>query len=138
MTPRQRTLVRGSWAKLRRELDATSALFYERLFALNPNARRLFGSKDMRLQGTLFMQMLSLFVRGLDDDDPDVVEALKDCGRRHVAYGVSYTDYEGVGQALLATVEQMHGDSFTPELRDAWSDAYRSLAATMLASSSIL
>ena len=40
-------------------------------------------------------------------------------------------DYETVGAALLWTIEQGLGDSFTPAVREAWSEAYL-LIATLL------
>ncbi|HEX3265256.1 MAG TPA: globin domain-containing protein [Candidatus Limnocylindrales bacterium] len=130
MTPEQKQLVRRSWAELVPMSDATATLFYERLFSIDPPARRLFGTKDMKVQGTLFMQMLSVFVRSLDD--PASMEAaLERCGLRHVGYGVLASDYDGVGRALLWAVEQVLRDRFTPDVRDAWAEGYRSLAATM-------
>jgi hemoglobin-like flavoprotein len=130
MTPEQKQLVRRSWAEIVPVSDAAAALFYQRLFAIDPPARRLFGSKDMRVQGTLFMQMLSVFVRSLDDL-PAMGAAIESCGQRHVGYGVLASDYEGVGRALLWAVEQVLGQGFTPDVRDAWSEGYRTLAATM-------
>ncbi len=136
MTRKQKALVRRSWAALGPRAEATAELFYERLFATTPNARRLFRNKDMRLQGTAFIQMLSLFMRSLDDEDPGVTEVIRASGLRHIGYGVMYSDYDSVGEALLWAVEEMTGPRFSPELHAAWSEAYRSLAATMRQSSS--
>jgi hemoglobin-like flavoprotein len=130
VTPEQKVLVRRTWADVVPQSDTTAAMFYQRLFTVDPAARRLFGNTDMRAQGTLFMQMLSIFVRSLDDL-PDMAAALESCGRRHVGYGVLGSDYEDVGRALLWAVEQVLGDGFTPDVRDAWSEGYRLLAATM-------
>jgi hemoglobin-like flavoprotein len=113
--------------------------FYDRLFTLNPGTRRLFGKKDMNLQGTAFLQMLSMFVRSLEDDDPAITEAIRASGRRHAGYGVVYSDYDAVGEALVWTVEDLLGPETSDEVRDAWAEAYRALAGTMRqASSSIL
>jgi hemoglobin-like flavoprotein len=113
--------------------------FYDRLFTLNPGTRRLFGKKDMNLQGTAFLQMLSMFVRSLEDDDPAITEAIRASGRRHAGYGVVYSDYDAVGEALVWTVEDLLGPETSGEVRDAWAEAYRALAGTMRqASSSIL
>ena len=102
----------------------------------SPNSRRLFGSKDMRLQGTLFVEMLSLFMRSLSDE-PGAVAAIEACGRRHVGYGVTYSDYDDVGAALLSTFEELLGPKvFRSEVRDAWVAAYQALAATMRTGSS--
>lgn len=130
VTPEQKALIRRTWAELVPKSDATAALFYQRLFVIDPPARRLFGSKDMRVQGNLFMQMLSIFVRSLDEV-PEMTTAIEKCGRRHTGYGVLASDYDGVGRALLWAVEQVLGPTFTPEVRDAWTEGYRTLAGTM-------
>jgi hemoglobin-like flavoprotein len=130
VTPEQKLLVRRSWASVVPVADATAALFYQRLFVIDPPARRLFAGTDMQRQGTLFMQMLSIFVRSLEAD-AELPAAILALGRRHVGYGVVASDYEGVGRALLWAVEQVLGPGYTPAIREAWTDAYRFLAATM-------
>ena len=77
MTPKQRSLVRRTLVQLRADPELMTSRFYDRLFTLNPGTRRLFAKKDMNLQGTAFLQMLSMFVRGLDDDDPAVTDAIR-------------------------------------------------------------
>jgi hemoglobin-like flavoprotein len=131
MTPEQKELIRRSWPSVRDQSEAASELFYTRLFTIHPNARRLFRNKDMRVQGTAFIQMLALFIRSLDQDEPGIAEAIKASGRRHVTYGVRYSDYEPAGRALIWTLEQSLGARFSPDVRDAWEEAYRALAATM-------
>jgi nitric oxide dioxygenase len=130
VTPEQKMLVRRTWAEIVPVSDATAALFYQRLFTIDPAARRLFGAKDMRVQGTQFMQMLSVFVRSLDEL-PDMTSAIESCGKRHTGYGVIAADYDGVGRALLWAVEQVLGPGFTPDVRDAWTKGYQTLATTM-------
>jgi hemoglobin-like flavoprotein len=130
VSPEQKLLIRRTWADIVPVADSTAALFYQRLFAIDPPARRLFASKDMAVQGTLFMQMLSVFVRSLDDL-PAMVSALERCGQRHTGYGVLPADYDDVGRALLWAVEQVLGPQYTPEVRDAWVEGYRTLATTM-------
>ena len=111
-------------------------LFYERLLTINPNARRLFSRKDMHRQGTLFTQMLAAYLRSLDDGDPGITQAIEASGRRHVGYGVMYSDYDAVGEALLWAVEQVLAPRFGADARDAWAAAYRDLAGTMRGTSS--
>ncbi len=131
MTPRQKKLIRRTWPFIRDQSDAAIEQFYERLFSINPNARRLFRDKDMRVQATAFIQMLAMFIRSLDEDQPGIAEALDACGRRHVEYGVRYSDYEPAGRALLWALEQSLGARFTTEVRAAWEEAYGTLAASM-------
>ena len=72
-------LVQQSFARVLTISDAAAALFYARLFALDPALRPLFRS-DLHEQGRKLMQMLKVAVAGLDHIDGLVpaVEALGD------------------------------------------------------------
>src|SRR5262249_596505 len=108
--------------------------FYSRLFELNPTLRPLFKG-HLEEQGRKLMEVLGLVVRGLDRTEA-LLPALTLLGRRHEGYGVKEQDYETVGAALLWTLEQGLGPSFTPEVREAWTALYRFVAGTMGCSAS--
>jgi len=78
------------------------------------------------------MDALRLAVKGLDRPEA-LLPALAALGRRHAGYGVNEHDYETVGEALLWTLEQGLGPSFTPEIKEAWAALYRFVADTMRA-----
>ena len=109
--------------------DAAATLFYARLFELDPDLRPLFKT-DPAVQRRALMSMLGTAINGLDHLD-SLVPAVENLGRRHVGYGVRDRDYDTVGQALLDTLDQGLGESFNPELRAAWAEAYGLLASVM-------
>ena len=125
----QKALVQTSFAQVRPIADAAAALFYRRLFELDPTLRPLFKG-DMEEQGRKLMEMIGLAVKGLDRPEA-LLPALAALGRRHAGYGVNVCDYETVGEALIWTLEQGLGPSFTPDIREAWSALYRFVADTM-------
>jgi hemoglobin-like flavoprotein len=129
MTPRENHLVQKSFTTVAPIAEIAAALFYERLFTLDPSLRRLFRD-DMKTQGRHLMATLTVAVRGLDDVETllPVVQAL---GRRHLTYGVTDEHYATVGQALLWTLEQGLGGAFTPDVRAAWTAVYELLAGAM-------
>jgi hemoglobin-like flavoprotein len=127
----QKALVQTSFAQIRPIAETATALFYRRLFELDPTLRPLFKG-DMEEQGRKLMDMLALAVKGLDRPDT-ILPALATLGRRHAGYGVNEHDYETVGEALLWTLEQGLGPSFTAEVREAWTSLYRLVADTMRA-----
>ena len=108
-----------------------AALFYRRLFELDPTLRPLFKG-DLKEQGRKLMDMLRMAVKGLDRPEA-LLPALAALGRRHAGYGVNERDYETVGEALIWTLEQGLGPSFTPEIREAWTALYKLVADTMSA-----
>jgi hemoglobin-like flavoprotein len=129
MTPEQQNLVGGSFAKVAPIAAQAAAMFYDRLFALDPALRPLFKG-DMTEQGQKLMAMIGTAVANLHRLG-DIVPAVRDLGRRHGGYGVKYADYYTVAGALLWTLEQGLGADFTPATRDAWVACYGVLAREM-------
>jgi len=131
MTPREKSVVRETFAQVAPSADTAAALFYGRLFELDPTLKELF-KVDMREQGRKLMQMIGLAVSKLDALD-ELVPAVQALGRRHAGYGVKDVDYDTVGAALLWTLQQGLGPAFTPEVKSAWTTVYGLLASTMKA-----
>ena len=129
LTTTQKTLVQDSFARIVPIADAAAALFYGRLFELDPSLQRMFRG-DMAEQRKKLMHMLTAAVKGLDHLDR-LVPVVQDLGRRHAAYGVVDAHYDTVGAALLWTLEQGLEDAFTPETAEAWATVYTLLATTM-------
>jgi hemoglobin-like flavoprotein len=129
LTSTQKTLVQETFAMIAPIADDAAALFYRRLFEIDPSLQRMFRG-DMAEQRKKLMQMLTAAVKGLDRLE-QVVPVLQDLGRRHATYGVSHAHYDTVGAALLWTLEKGLGAAFTPETREAWATVYVLLATTM-------
>ena len=129
MTPKQKMLVQATFEKVAPIADDAAALFYGRLFSLDPSLAGLF-SGDMKEQGRKLMRMIGMAVNGLDRLD-ELVPLVQNLGQRHVGYGVKAQHYDTVGSALLWTLEKGLGPDFTPEVKDAWATVYTLLAKTM-------
>lgn len=131
MTPEQVVLVKNSWALVTPIADKAAALFYGKLFELDPALKPLFKG-DMLEQGRKLMTMINTAVNGLDKLEA-IVPAVEKLGERHVAYGVEDKDYDTVGAALLWTLNAGLAEAFTPEVKEAWTMTYGVLANTMKA-----
>ena len=129
MTPEQKQLVQETFQLVVPIKDQAAACFYDRLFALDPNARSLF-HVDMKTQGSLLMTMIATAVNALNRLD-EIVPAVQDLGRRHATYGVRNEHYAAVGAALLWTLQQGLGPTWTPEVQEAWTGCYTLLAGVM-------
>lgn len=129
MTPEQIELVQTTWAKVAPSADQVAILFYGRLFEIAPEVKPLFKG-DMAEQGKKLMTMLAVAVNGLPKLDT-IVGAVQDMGVRHTDYGVEPQHYDSVGAALLWTLEQGLGEAYTPEVAEAWTETYVTLATVM-------
>ncbi len=130
MTPEQITLVQSSFERLGPQLPALAARFYQELFQRDPTLRPLF-TTDMTEQKVKFTQKLAEIVWAM----PRLAELLthtRALGARHLGYGVRAADYQTVGNALLAALAAVLGDSFDAPTREAWILAYNLVAETML------
>lgn len=131
MTPRQIALVQHTFDAVRPIATEAAAMFYDRLFVLDPTLRQFFRG-EMQEQGRKLMQAIALVVQGLRTPEA-ILPAVTALGARHRGYGVEAEHYGTVGTALLWTLEQGLGSAFTPEVKDAWAAAYTMLAEAMQA-----
>ena len=129
MNPRQISLVQESWKAVQPIVDAAAALFYARLFELEPSVQRLFQG-DMNEQGRKLMSMITVAVNALSRLEA-IMPAVQALGRRHAGYGVEERHYAVVEEALIWTLRQGLDVRFTQEIEQAWRAAYGVLAATM-------
>jgi hemoglobin-like flavoprotein len=129
LTNTQRTLVQETFASILPIADDVAIVFYKRLFELDPALRRLF-SADMTEQRKKLMQMLGAAVMGLNRLD-QLIPVVEELGRRHARYGVKDAHYGTVGEALLTTLALALGESFTTEVKEAWTSVYSVLTLTM-------
>jgi nitric oxide dioxygenase len=98
MTPRQVALVQESFAKIVPIREQAAALFYNRLFAIDPSTRALFRG-DMKSQGAKLMAAIGAVVRSLERIDT-ILDDLWTLARRHHRYGVREEHYASVGAAV--------------------------------------
>lgn len=111
--------------------EAFVAAFYERLFAEFPQTRAFFTTTDMKEQKKKLLGALLLVIQNLRKPEA-LAPALQGLGQRHTAYGVRPEHYPVVGAVLLATFADFLGECWTPERRDAWTQAYQAVSALML------
>lgn len=131
MNSQEIALIKSSFQKIAPVADQAAAIFYARLFELDPSLRALFRG-DMAGQGRQLMQLLGLAVNGLDRLEV-LAPVIRQLGMRHAGYDVRDGHYESVGEALLWTLGKGLGAEFTAEMQAAWARVYWLIAETMKA-----
>lgn len=129
MDERKVALVQQSFEKVAKLGVKAAELFYAELFAIEPSLRGMFKG-NMQEQHTKLLSALALVVRSLHTPEK-ILAAVQKLGVKHLDYGVQPIHYTYVGNALLRTLKKAFGPEFTPELNDAWVDAFRMLAQIM-------
>ena len=120
-----------SFDEIKPQADEFVASFYDNLFTAHPEAKPLFDTTDMQAQKKKLLNSLVLVVENLRKPDA-LGGALRGLGARHVKYGALPAHYPLVGEALLTTFEQYLQDDWTPQVKQAWVDAYCAISEIML------
>lgn len=130
MTGEQIKLVRVTWLQAAPNVPAVARFFYERLFELDPEVRRLFGHTDMVAQRRELLVRLTACVGALDRVDT-IRSPLASLATRLADYGVRDRHYALAESALLWTMGQILGEAWTAEVSGAWSSASGALTGFM-------
>jgi methyl-accepting chemotaxis protein len=122
--------IRSSWALVLPVGHRAGELFYQNLFVHAPELRPLFPADISRQAGKL-ISMLGMVVASLDRLEAFVPQ-LQTLAIRHRDYGTQPAHYDAVGHALLQTLQQELGSSWTACVEEAWRTAYQTLAQVMI------
>lgn len=131
MNADQIELIQQSFQQLRLSADTVALLFYEHLFTENPSLKPLFHGQ-MDVQGRKLMNLLGVVVVGLPQLE-QMEPMLRGLGARHADYGVKVADYDALANTLMWTLEHTLHEQFTPQVRQAWTEAYEMMARVMQA-----
>jgi hemoglobin-like flavoprotein len=124
-------LLESSFAQIKERETEFSAYFYSNLFADYPIVKPLFTNSDMVEQQKKLFKSLVLVVDSLRKSDI-LTGALKGLGTRRVKYGVLPEHYPMVGSTLLKVFAICLEEAWTPNVEQAWIEAYGVVAQVML------
>lgn len=130
LCPEYRLLVQLSLDKVLTATGSPGAMFFARLFELDPEIRPMFPSDLERVQRN-FVAALAWMVEDLDDPEK-LLPQLQQLGRLHHEWGVRESHYGTFRDALLWALERSVGATFTPEVRAAWLGTYAWMQEAML------
>lgn len=119
MTPDQIALVRGVVEAVGRHPEF-GPRFYGRLFEAAPQVQPMFG--DVDAQQRKLVDELTAMVELLGDL-PGLEARAADLGSRHRGYGVRAGHYRVARDVMRETLDEVLGDEFSDEARDAWERA---------------
>jgi hemoglobin-like flavoprotein len=130
MTSQEIILIRDSFHKLAPIVDSVIALFYARLFELDPSLR-LQCCGAMEVKSRTLRRSIGSVVGRLEQFEA-LKPTLRRLGARQAWRGASEEHYSTAGVAFLWALEKALGAEFTPATKAAWTRFYVELANTML------
>lgn len=133
LTSKQIELVENSWDYILLNSPETGAVFYKKLFSIDPGLRQLFKG-DINSQSQKLVAMITFAVHKLNNLD-EIIQDVKALGIHHKQNFVETEHYQTVASALLWTLEKALGKEWNDEVKDAWTAVYTALSVTMIEAS---
>ncbi|XP_068654474.1 anaerobic nitrite reductase Glb1-1 [Aristolochia californica] len=140
----QEALVVKSWNVMKKNAADLALKFFLRIFEIAPSAKKLFSflrdsdvppEKNPKLKPhalSVFVMTCESAVQLRKVGKPTVRESsLKDLGATHFKYGVVDEHFEVTKFALLETIKEAVPDMWSPEMKNAWAEAYDQLVASI-------
>ena len=110
---------------------ALTPRFYEILFDRHPEVRPLF-SDDVRPQAEMLRGAIVAVLDHLDDA-AWLGDTLGTMGAQHAGYGVTAPMYDAVGESMIAAMQELGGEAWTPAMTAEWTQALTAVSGLMLA-----
>ena len=131
MNPREKYLIRTTFAEVERSKEVAALAFYRHLFEVDrPCAHCSDG--DIQVQAQKLTEMLGVLIMMLDSP-ARLQTALRAMGARHKDYGVVDGHYATVGGALMAMLAGVLAARWTPDVQAAWGVLYVAVQTEMMA-----
>ena len=105
--------------------EAITKRFYQRLFEKHPELQNVFnmthqktGHQPKALANAVYAAAANI------EDMSSIMPALERIGQKHRSMQIKPEQYPIVGENLLGAIKEILGEAATPEIIDAWADAY--------------
>jgi hemoglobin-like flavoprotein len=91
-----------------------------------------FKSARLVQHAKFFILMIERAIGLLGPDVELLTEVFLALGGQHAEFGVKASHYPSMGHALLRTIEELLGDKFEGEMKEAWLEVYQALSYDMI------
>jgi nitric oxide dioxygenase len=121
--------IQASLPVLREHGLTITSTFYKNMFGEHPELRNLFNMGN-QAQGVQQQSLASaVFAYAANFENPAALTpVVSRIAHKHASLGITSEHYPIVGRHLLGAIKQVLGDAATPELIEAWAEAYGALA----------
>lgn len=122
-------IVKATAPVLQEHGAAITSRFYQRLFEQQPELRHLFNQTNQRAGRQSEALANAVYAAALHIDRLDaILPAIQPALHKHKSLNIRPEYYPIVGTNLLAAIRDVLGEVATPEILEAWADAYDVIA----------
>lgn len=133
LSPKTVQIVKATVPALEAHGLALTTHFYKKMFAGNPEVKEFFnpahnrsGAQPAALAGAVLAYAKNIDNLGVLGDAVELI------AQKHVSLMVKAEHYPIVGKHLLAAIKDVMGDAATPDVINAWAEAYGVLADVLI------
>ena len=104
--------------------------FYQRMFRCNPELKDIFNMTNQhsgRQQFALF-SAIAAYAKNIDNLSV-LTETVERVAHKHTSFFIQPAHYDIVGHHLIETLRELAPEAFTPDVEQAWTEAYGVLAS---------
>ncbi|MDR6943766.1 NO-inducible flavohemoprotein [Mucilaginibacter pocheonensis] len=132
MTTEQKDIITATVPILKENGVMLTKYFYNRMFTHHPELKNLFNLGNQKKEKQQTALALAVLAYAENIANPSVLLPVVDrIGHKHVSLDVRPEQYQVVGTHLIASIGEVLGEAATPAVIDAWTAAYKQLAALM-------
>lgn len=123
-------IVKSTAPVLEQHGEAITKVFYRLLFENHPELKDVFNMTHQRKGTQQKVLANAIFQYACYIDKLEMMgDAVESIAQKHTSLSIQEEHYPIVGANLLAAIKEVLGDAATPEIIDAWAEAYSDLAA---------
>lgn len=125
LDPSKLEIIKATLPIVKEHGEAITKHFYKRMFKQHPELLNIFnqthqitGHQPKALADAVYGAAANI------EDFTQIMPVLERIGEKHRSLQIKPEHYPIVGENLLAAIKEVLGDAATPEIIDAWADAY--------------
>lgn len=133
INPKTIELVKATAPVLKVHGEQITTVFYRRLFERHPDMKNIFNMTHQKLGGQPKVLANAIFQYAQHIDKLELLGgAVESIAQKHTSLTITPKMYPIVGENLLAAIQEVLGAAATPEIIDAWAEAYQALSAILM------
>ncbi|KJY84598.1 dihydropteridine reductase [Vibrio galatheae] len=107
--------------------------FYHRMFSYNPELKDIFNMTHQKTgrQSVALFEAVAAYAKNIENLDA-LTSAVERIAHKHTSFNIQPDHYQIVGHHLIETLRELATEAFTPEVEEAWTEAYLFLAQVFI------
>lgn len=131
MNEETKAIIKSTAPVIKEHGEAITTAMYRGLFDNHPEAKELFKNAEPD-QYKKLASMVYAYAANIDNLDA-LQKGIEKVGKIHVGANILPEHYPWVGEALIGAIKEVLGEAATPEIVDAWEEAFGFLAKVFIA-----